>query len=110
MIRVSWDVEELVALIDLHQRVENSNVNVEDELKLLSDRLIRRADRLGVEHDDKFRNLNGMKMMYQNVQYIMSNGRYGLSASSTRMKKICALLTTNSDVFEMILEDFNQKY
>ena len=67
MIKVNWDVEELVALIDVYRRSdEKSAEQIEVELLALSKAFVERAERLGIEHDEKYRNLNGMKMMFQN--------------------------------------------
>lgn len=111
MIKVNWDVEELVALIDIYRKsVASDSFDVDSELKVLTDRLIKRADKLGIERDEKFRNYNGMKMMFQNVVYIATDGKQGLSAASMRMQKVYSLLISNPDVFDMILEDFNNRY
>lgn len=73
MIKVNWDVEELVALIDVYRRSdEKSAEQIEVELLALSKAFVERAERLGIEHDEKYRNLNGMKMMFQNVAYVAS--------------------------------------
>lgn len=81
MIKVNWDVEELVALIDVYRRSdEKSAEQIEVELLALSKAFVERAERLGIEHDEKYRNLNGMKMMFQNVAYVASNGDHGMSA------------------------------
>ena len=64
MMKIGWDVEELVALIDIYRNSsEKSAAQIEKELLTLSYVLIRRANTLGIAHDEKFRNLNGMKMM-----------------------------------------------
>lgn len=55
----------------------------------LSKAFVERAERLGIEHDEKYRNLNGMKMMFQNVAYVASNGDHGMSAASSAMRKGC---------------------
>lgn len=111
MIKVNWDVEELVALIDIYRKsVASKSFSVNTELQALADRLVKRADRLGIEHDEKFRNHNGMKMMFQNVVYVATDGKQGLSAASARMQKVYSLLITNPDVFEMILDDFNHTF
>ena len=74
MIKVNWDVEELVALIDVYRRSdEKSAEQIEVELLALSKAFVERAERLGIEHDEKYRNLNGMKMMFQNVAYVAVN-------------------------------------
>lgn len=57
MIKVNWDVEELVALIDVYRSSGNmSAATIEDNLSALAERLVKRADKLGIAHDEKFRN------------------------------------------------------
>ena len=114
MIKVNWDVEELVALIDVYRRSdEKSAEQIEVELLALSKAFVERAERLGIEHDEKYRNLNGMKMMFQNVAYVASNGDHGMSAASSAMRKVYDMsnsspegytLNPNKMYFE-ILED-----
>lgn len=111
MIKVNWDVEELVALIDVYRSSGNmSAAAIEENLSALAERLVKRADKLGIAHDEKFRNLNGMKMMFQNVVFIATEGKQGLSAASSSMQKVYSLLLSNPEVFEMILTEFNCKY
>lgn len=111
MIKVNWDVEELVALIDIYRRYEdNQSDQIDDELLTLSKALTKRADKLGIEHDEKFRNLNGMKMMFQNVVYIATDGQQGMSATSSSMRKVYGMLSKSPDVFELILQEFTKRY
>lgn len=111
MIKVSWDVEELVALIDVYRKsVGKTNEQIEFDLMNLSKALIVRAQRLGIEHDEKYRNLNGMKMMFQNVVYVATNGQQGMSAASTAMKKVYEMQNTSPEVFELILQEFTKRY
>lgn len=111
MIKINWDVEEIVSLIDLYERSQGKDsLLVEKELKNLSMLLNRRADRMGIEHDEKFRNLNGMKMMYQNIAYIATGGETGLSDASRSMYAVYKMRIDNPDVFSMILAEFKRKY
>lgn len=111
MVKVNWDVEELVALIDIYRKSDGKTVpQINEELLGLSRALNRRADILGIQHDDKFRNLNGMKMMYQNVVYIATEGQHGMSSTSIPMKKVYGLLERCPDVFELILNEFRNRY
>lgn len=111
MIKVGWDVEELVALIDVYRKSEGKSAEqIEAELLALSNTFATRARRLGIDHDEKYRNLNGMKMMFQNVVFIASNGERGMSAASSSMKKVYELLITSPEVFELILEEFTKRY
>lgn len=111
MIKVSWDVEELVALIDVYRKSKGKSAEqIERELLELSNSFATRAQRLGIEHDEKYRNLNGMKMMFQNVAFVASGGEHGMSAVSASMKKVYELLTTSPEVFELILKEFTERY
>lgn len=111
MIKVTWDVEELVALIDIYRRSGGkTSEEIDTELLALSGALNKRADKLGITHDDKFRNLNGMKMMFQNVIYIATDGQRGMSATSFSMCKVYEMLNSDPEVFDLILDEFEQRY
>lgn len=44
MIKVNWDVEELVALIDIYRKsVVSDKCIIEDELQALAERLVKRS-------------------------------------------------------------------
>lgn len=110
MIRVLWDVEEIVAFIDLYERTKRDGLDIDTELHHFSDILIQRAKVLGIEHDDVYRNFNGMKMMYQNVEYIASDGQHGLSGASKAFVEVYQMRNKCPYVFEMILHEFTRKY
>jgi hypothetical protein len=111
MIKVNWDVEELVALVDVYERASSGLLqDLSEELESLSNVLVKRADLLGIGHDEKYRNLNGLKMMYQNLQYVMSDGEKGLSGASRAMYDVCDFRKKCPTVFEMLLNEFNTKY
>ena len=113
MIKISWDVEELVALIDIYRRNMSSSakIDINSELQQLSIALNKRAELLGIIHDDKYRNLNGMKLMYQNVAYIATGGTQGMSSTSSSMRKIYGLLGRNgagkTTLFNCLNEDLD---
>lgn len=111
MTKVGWDVEELVALIDIYRRSEGKTRDtIDEELMNLSMILNKRAERLEIAHDEKFRNLNGMKMMFQNVVYIATNEQQGLSSVSIPMRKVYEMLAVAPEVFELILNEFETRY
>ena len=111
MIKASWDVEELVALIDVYRRSgRKTSEAIDGELLSLSTILHERAERLEIAHDEKFRNLNGMKMMFQNVAFIATGGQQGLSAVSVAMRKVYEMLSVAPEVFELILNEFETHY
>ena len=111
MIRVSWDIEELVALewVCLRSK-EMTSAELSDELKHLSAALNRRADAIGIEHDKKFRNYNGMKLCYQNMTYILTDGKKGLPNANRNMYDVYDLWKNDHSQYMAILEGFIEKY
>lgn len=111
MIRVNWDIEEAIALVSLYHRTTNkSKQEIEEELLLLSSKLKKRADLLKIEYDEKFRNLNGMKMIYQNITFVATGGEKGMSDASKVLYVAGDLYKTKADAFDLILEEFLTRY
>ena len=111
MIKVQWDEEEFVALIDIYKRSGiMTNTEVIKELENLSELLNKRAQILKIPHDEKYRNLNGLKIMFQNVVYIATNGEQGMSSTSSAMRKTYLLSQSSPETFNQILSDFQEKY
>lgn len=111
MLKVKWDIEEIIPLINIYKRFTNGEIeDVNAELSTLSKALNKRANLLEIHHDEKFRNLNGMKMMYQNVVYVATNGEQGLSAASQAIYAVFNMSQSCPVVFEMILTEFNDRY
>ncbi|MDY2862692.1 MAG: hypothetical protein SOT68_00685 [Oscillospiraceae bacterium] len=111
MKRIQWDIEEMVAMVDLYYRYENGKIsNLSKELNHLSKRLVNRADILKIEHDNKYRNTNGMNMIFQNVRYVDTDGETGFSSASQLVYDVVKLYKDDYKKFEQILNDFNSKY
>ena len=70
MKRVDWAVEEMAAMVDLYYNYKDSpNTVLKEALLILSQKLNKRADIFGIEHDEKYRNYNGMKMIFENIRF-----------------------------------------
>lgn len=111
MIKVNWDIEEAVALVSLYHRTTNkSQQEIQEELVLLSSKLKKRADILKIDYDEKFRNLNGMKMMYQNIEFLATGGEKGMSDASKALYIAEDLYQTKPDAFSLILEELYHRY
>ena len=73
MIKVEWSIEEMVAIVAIYFKSKLSDsYELKEELLDLSKRLNKRANILGIEHDEKYRNYNGMKKMFENLYGNMS--------------------------------------
>jgi len=108
---MKWDFEEAVLLIDLyyntklHNRTENENAIFELSLFLGN-----RATQLGYNVDDKFRNLTGIKMKLQNIEYIASGGEKGLAAYSDMDERAYSFWIDEPSEFHEMVSDIKTKY
>ena len=110
MFRVKWDVEEAVALFDLYFRLPHNPSLKRDQIRSLSLDYSNRARILGISIDEKFRNEAGLAMQLSCIQYVVTNGAYGLSGASKLFYQTYALYNENPQMFSRILEEFNRKY
>jgi len=112
VIKVKWDIEEMVALCDLYLKNKKSPplLDIRSELLKLSDILNRRADILGIEHDDKFRNVSGLKMIMENIRFVDEQGKDGLANTSNMACYIVYMSRVDKQRFNEILKDFYRKY
>ena len=111
MKRIRWDIEEVVAIVDIYFR--NSVGEIEDlnaELLKLSQALNVRADYLHIQHDDKFRNLNGMQCIFENIRYVVTEGESGLSNAAKLHYAVVDIYFNEREKFNAILKEFWKKY
>ena len=95
----------------MYFRFESGGISdLNAELSELSRILNRRADILGIAHDEKFRNLNGMKCIFQNVRYLATNGETGLANASKLHSDTVDLYRNDREKFDAILKSFREKY
>lgn len=111
MKKVNWETEEIVALISIYDRITNGEVvEMETELQRLSDALNKRADFLKMPHDESYRNLTGLRMMYQNLIFVASNNTCGLPNAGKGMYVVFDMYQKCPEAYKMILEEFSKRY
>ena len=111
MRKVNWDVEELVVLISIYDRsLKGVIIDLDSELQHLSSVLNKRAEQLNIPRDEKYRNVAGMKMMYQNLMYIANGETKGLSNVSQAMRIVFDMYQKCPSAFSLIQEEFWKKY
>ena len=81
-----------------------------DEFLEMSRMLVRRADCLGIEHDEKYRNTNGLAMQFDRIMYMDTNGAKGLSAYSELAEAAIEMYHTNRDGFDLLASRCWEKY
>lgn len=110
MKRVRWELEEAVALMDVYFRYGGTLKIPENELLHLSQLYRNRAKILGLQVDEKFRNLAGMQMQIGCIHYVVTDGKEGLSAASRLLYQTYELYKNRPDDFRKICDEFHRKY
>jgi hypothetical protein len=107
-----WDFEEMVAMVDIYMRHKDgtNTRTLEDDLKELSIALNKRADMLGIQKGDKFRNYSGVKKIHDNIKSIDTEGEKGLSHGSKLMHDVLKFYEEYRSAFDIILKHFNDNY
>lgn len=106
MIKINWSVEEAVALFYFYF----NGLTSKNDLKKLSAAYKKRAVMLGIQTDDKFRNINGLSMQLGCITYIVTDGKHGFSSASKLFYETYHLYKTSPEVFYRIFKEFNDKY
>lgn len=110
MIRIAWDLEEVIVLIDAYIRNGQTLSIPDEELDQLRKLYLRRAKALGYVVDDKFRNRSGLRMQMAGLHYIFTDGAAGLSNVSKIFYKAVDLYRKKPNQFERQKEEFYRKY
>ena len=108
----NWDFEEMVAMVDIYMRHKNgtNTQELKKDLEDLSIALNKRADMLGIEKGDNFRNYNGMNMIYHNLMSADTNGEKGLKNGSKLMFEVLKFYEEHHAEFDIILKHFKDNY
>jgi len=110
MIRVRWTLEEAVVLVDQYFKKENYLDISEEEFDRLTQMYINRANELGIEIDEKFRNASGLKMQLGCIHYVATDGEQGMRNASKVFYKAYGLYQNSRDEFNNLVKDFYKKY
>lgn len=103
-----WELEESVALFDFY--FQNGLSASKERIELFSEKLNRRADKLGIPKTDTFRNFSGISMQLGCVHYVITNGAEGYSNVSKLFYETYQLYLDEREKFDLILSNFNQAY
>ena len=110
MIRVPWDLEEAVALLDLYERYGGTGTVPRSELENLSLLFQNRAQALGIITDGKYRNLSGLQLQLACMHYVATDGQHGMSSASQLFYQTYDLYKNDPDKFRQIRDEFYRRY
>ena len=110
MIRVKWALEESVVLFDFYFKHNEATHPSKEELERLSEIYNKRADKLEILHDEKFRNVAGLSMQLACILYVVTDGQAGFSSASRVHYDAYRLFQNDKAKFEAIVKEFYEKY
>lgn len=98
---MKWSFEEEVLLVNLFFYTQAHTLSQNEyEIARLSARLSCHAKEIGLPVDEKFRNIAGIKMKLQNLEYIASKGTQGLPSYSTMDQTVYQQAIENPTMFK----------
>ena len=110
MIRVRWELEEAVVLLDAYLKNGSTLSVPEEKLSRLTALYQERARQLGYTVDEKFRNKAGLNMQLAGLHYVVTDGAEGLSNVSKIFYKAYDLYRDDPERFQKIKDEFYRKY
>ena len=107
----NWQLEEAVMLIDLYYRIQAlPSSQVQIEINNLSSLLRKRAAILQKPVDERYRNIDGIKMRLKSIEYLISDGVSGLDSPSKASALALHLRQQLPDFFEQSVTEFYERY
>ena len=106
MLRIPWDLTEAVVLVNAFYQNNQSTSFEVDYLQKLHTMFLRRASNLNIEHDEKYRNISGLKMQLECVRYVATEGHSGMPNASKVFYEAVRLYKENRVQFEKLLQEF----
>lgn len=106
--RVTWDKFEAALIIDMFYKIKAGEISKQEGATIVSNRLRQYGVKRGIEIDEKYRNINGIMMQLNAVEYAVTDGKYGLSSCSQIFKEIVELYKSNYKVFSFVLVEANK--
>lgn len=102
--RIPWSQHEVALLFDAYLRAAKG-ADLQQTAAQLSVTLREMAQRTGVDIDETYRNVNGIKMQLANVQYLFTGGVKGLSGASGMIRQMYEQYQADPSKYQSILKE-----
>lgn len=86
--------------------IQNISARLEASLRFV----VAALHALGIEHDEKYRNINGLAMQFDRIKYMDTKGAKGLSAYSELAEAALEMYHTDREGFELLAKKCWDKY
>lgn len=102
-LKIPWDQEEAVILLDALLKVRNGDINRREAVANVSKELRQRTINKGIKIDDIFRNIDGIGIQMSCLECVLNNDKSGTMHVSKLFKETVKLYNENKNEFEEIL-------
>ena len=110
MLKVNWGLDEAIALFELYAFYNMSTKIKVEDLEDLRRMYLKRAKLLNLEIDNKFRNIDGLNLQLQCIEFVVKGEGYGLGHSAKVFYDVYNLYLYNHKTYIRILADFYKEY
>ncbi|MEH2960230.1 hypothetical protein [Candidatus Merdisoma sp. JLR.KK006] len=104
-----WDKYEVALLIEAYLNIKNGNRDKIEALQELSNHLREKAINEGMEIDETFRNLNGMRWQMEYIDCAFKKAGYGKHMPSKLFQSIVDMYLEDEESFKKILNEAKLK-
>lgn len=106
--QIKWDKYEVALLIESTLRIKQRESSRAEELQKLSDILRKKAENIGLDIDDIFRNYNGMSLQVAAIEELLSFGSSDRH-NSRLFEEMVALYKSDLVKYEEILAEAHRQ-
>lgn len=106
--RVMWNEYEAALIVEMFYRIKSGELRKNEGASIVSERLRIYGVMQGISIDDKYRNINGILMQLNAIEYADSGGENGLSSCSKLFRKMVDLYKNQENKFKDILQQANK--
>lgn len=107
----SWDLEEWIVMVQFYFLYhDKKRSELLEEYSKLSQLLNRRAEKLGITKNEKYRNVNGLAMQCDRIRYIVTHGEHGLSAYSELAEEALKMYQNQREEFDFLAQRCWERY
>lgn len=106
--RIPWDKHEAVLLLEAFLTAEDGLITEKEAHRYVSQVLRQKALLRGLEVDENYRNINGIRMQMDGLKHLYSQGVRGLSHGNKLFEEVLELYRNHRKEFRLLLTEANE--
>ncbi len=106
--KVPWDRHEAILLLEAFLTAQEGFISEKEAHIYISAVLRQKAILKGLRFDEKFRNVNGVRMQMDGLKYIYKQGASGMSHSNKLFTEVLNLYANSREDYRILLKEANE--